>query len=160
MKYLGFPTIIGRSKKVVFSCLKDRIWKKLQRWKEKLLARPGKEVLIKAVAQAIPTFMLSNFRLLDGILDEINFMFARFWRGADNTRRKMHWVSWEKLFLPKFMGGMGFRDLGIFNQALLAKQGRRLLCGSGSLVHQVLKARYFRNVDFMEARRGYDPSYV
>lgn len=45
-KYLGIPTIIGRSKRMVFSALKDRIWKKLQGWKEKLLSRAGKEVLI------------------------------------------------------------------------------------------------------------------
>ena len=29
-KYLGLPTIIGRSKKVTFACIKERIWKKLQ----------------------------------------------------------------------------------------------------------------------------------
>ena len=28
-KYLGLPTIICRSKKVIFSCLKDRVWKRL-----------------------------------------------------------------------------------------------------------------------------------
>lgn len=28
-KYLGLPTIIGWSKKAVFACLKERIWKKL-----------------------------------------------------------------------------------------------------------------------------------
>ena len=27
-RYLGLPTIIGKSKKSVFSCLKERIWKK------------------------------------------------------------------------------------------------------------------------------------
>ncbi|XP_021717271.1 uncharacterized protein LOC110685117 [Chenopodium quinoa] len=60
-KYLGLPTIIGRSKKEIFASLKERIWKKLQGWKEKLLSRPGKEVLIKAVAQAILTYMMSIF---------------------------------------------------------------------------------------------------
>ena len=48
-KYLGLPTIIGKSKKAVFAALKERIWQKIQGWKEKLLSKPGKEVLIKAV---------------------------------------------------------------------------------------------------------------
>ncbi|XP_056695804.1 uncharacterized protein [Spinacia oleracea] len=62
-KYLGIPTIIGRSKKSVFAALKDRIWKKLQGWKEKLLSRAGKEVLIKSVIQAIPTYIMGIYKL-------------------------------------------------------------------------------------------------
>lgn len=64
------------------------------------------------------------------------------------------------LCLPKSLGGMGFRNLGTFNQALLAKQGWRLLCNPDSIVHQVLNARYFKNGGFISANRGYDPSYV
>ncbi|XP_021766307.1 uncharacterized protein LOC110730792 [Chenopodium quinoa] len=48
-KYLGTPTVIGRSKRMVFAALKDRIWKKLQGYNGKLLSRARKEVLIKAV---------------------------------------------------------------------------------------------------------------
>jgi len=55
-RYLGLPVHVGRSRSFVFAYLKDRIWKRIQGWKEKLLSRAGKEVLIKAVAQAIPTF--------------------------------------------------------------------------------------------------------
>ena len=103
---------------------------------------------------------MSLFAIPESILNEINSMCARFWWGARGTERKMHWLSWEKLCLPKTQGGMGFRDLRVFNQALLAKQGWRLLCDTGSLVHMVLSARYYPNDGFLEARRGYDPSYV
>lgn len=72
----------------------------------------------------------------------------------------MHWVSWEKLCLPKSLESLGFRDLKIFNQALLAKQGWRLLNATYSLAYQVLKARYFKNVDFIDANKGHDPSHV
>ena len=159
-KYLGLPTVIGRSKKMVFNVLKERVWKKLYGWKEKLLSRAGKEVLLKSVIQAIPTYMMSLFAIPTGILDEINSMCARFWWGARGTERKMHWVSWDKLCLPKSHGGMGFRDLKTFNQALLAKQGWRLVCEPGSLASQVLGAKYFARFSFLEARRGYDPSFV
>ncbi|KAK9287640.1 hypothetical protein L1049_016077 [Liquidambar formosana] len=49
-KYLGLPTLIGKSKKEVFGILRERVWKKLQGWKEKLLSKVGKEILIKVVA--------------------------------------------------------------------------------------------------------------
>ncbi|KAL2903406.1 hypothetical protein RDABS01_002116 [Bienertia sinuspersici] len=71
----------------------------------------------------------------------------------------MHWHSWDSLCLPKSMGGMGFRDLKCFNQALLATQGWRLLNNPSSLLYDVLKAKYFKHSDFLSAYRGYDPSY-
>ena len=89
-KYFGLPTIIGRSKKVVFACLKERIGKKLQGWKEKLLLKPGKEIMIKAVDQDIPTYMMSIFKIPDGLIDEIHALFARFWWGSNDTERKLH----------------------------------------------------------------------
>lgn len=48
--FLGLPTLIGRAKYQTSAYLKDRIWKKLQRWRGKILSKVGKEVLIKVVA--------------------------------------------------------------------------------------------------------------
>lgn len=159
-KYLGLPTIIGRSKKAVFAGLKERLWKKLNGWKEKLLSRPGKEVVIKAVEQAIPTYMMSVFRIPNGLVDDLHALVARFWWGSTDTARKMHWHTWETMCLPKSMGGLGFCDFRCFNQALLAKQAWRLHTVRDSLLYAVLKARFFKNDEFLEARRGHDPSYT
>ena len=59
--YLGLPTLIGRRKYETFAFLKERVWRKLQGWKGKLLFKAGKEVLIKAVAQSIPTSTIGFF---------------------------------------------------------------------------------------------------
>jgi hypothetical protein len=78
-KYLGLPMYMGRSKKRIFEYLKERVWKRLQGWKEKLLSKAGKEVLIEAVVQAIPSYAMSCFDLTRTPCDEIINMVGRFW---------------------------------------------------------------------------------
>ena len=79
--YLGLPTLVGRLKYHFFSCLKDRLWKKLQGWKGMLLFRAGKEVFIKAMAQSIPTYTMGVFQLPMKFCDDLDVLCARFWWG-------------------------------------------------------------------------------
>lgn len=58
-KYLGLPTLIGRSKSQVFQVVFDRVISRLKGWKEKSLTKAGREVLIKSVIQSIPTYIIS-----------------------------------------------------------------------------------------------------
>ena len=59
----------------------------------------------------------------------------------------MHWVSWERLCQRKKKGGMGYRDLHLFNLAMLARQGWRLIMEPSSLCALVLREKYFSNGD-------------
>jgi len=93
-KYLGLPVYMGRSRAKMFAYLKDRVWKRIQGWKEKLLSRAGKETLIKAVAQAIPSYAMSCFDLTKSLCDEISTMICRFWWAQQEKEKKLHWLSW------------------------------------------------------------------
>ena len=48
-QYLELPSLVGINKKVSFNYIKERVWKKIQGWKEKLLSQARQEVLIKVV---------------------------------------------------------------------------------------------------------------
>ena len=73
-KYLGLPVVVGRNRRASLNYIKDRVWNKLQRWKEKLLSQAGKEVLLKAVVQAIPTFAMGCFKLPVSLCREIEML--------------------------------------------------------------------------------------
>ena len=48
-KYLGLPTLVGKNKRASLMCIKERVWSKLQGWKEQLFSQASREVLLKAV---------------------------------------------------------------------------------------------------------------
>ncbi|PIN13394.1 hypothetical protein CDL12_13981 [Handroanthus impetiginosus] len=72
--------------------------------------------------------------------------------------RRLCDLSWHTLRKPKKAEGLSFQDLHSFNLAVLAKRGWRLLTRPESLVHKVLKACYFPNNVFWEAKLGFRPS--
>jgi hypothetical protein len=159
-KYLGMPSDVGRSKSGAFKYLKDRVWKKVLGWMEQLLSVGGKEILIKSVAQAVPTFSMSCFKLPRGLCDHINAMLRSFWWGSKGGKRSTCWVSWEKMTQPKYAGGLGFRDIELFNLALLARQAWRLVQEPASLSARVLKSVYYPESDILNAELGSHASQI
>ena len=120
--YLGLPPLIGKSKQNTFAHLKQRVANKLTGWKKKLLSNAGKEVLIKVVAQAVPSYTMSCFKLPNSLCGELTSMVRHFWWGQVKEEKKLAWMNWDKMCLSKEKGWMGFRDLKTFNLALLANR--------------------------------------
>ena len=114
---------MGKTKKQVFDIVQDRVWKKLKGWEKKCLSKVGKEVLIKSIAQSIPTFIMDCFLLPKSLWQHIEALINRFYWGSRDGERKIHWVRWYKLCEPKQDGGLGFRNFEAFNLSLQAKQG-------------------------------------
>ncbi|XP_022159001.1 uncharacterized protein LOC111025446 [Momordica charantia] len=103
---------------------------------------------------------MSCFRLPKKFINELHQVAARFWWRSGGEDKKIHWLGWNTLRKPKFCGGMGFRDLELFNKALLAKQSWRILNNPDSVLAKVLKGRYFRNCDLLQAEIRGSPSFI
>ncbi|GAU30882.1 hypothetical protein TSUD_15680 [Trifolium subterraneum] len=129
--YLGLPSMVGRSKKAIFSNIKDRIWKRINSWRGCAMSKAGKEVMIKSVLQAIPSYVMS-----------------------------IHWLTWDRFACPKAHGGLGFRNFEVFIKAMVAKQAWNIVQNPNSLVEKLIKARYFPHSSLFEASLGYNPSFA
>lgn len=127
----------------MFNYIIDRVKQRTSSWSAKYLSPAGKEILLKSVALAMPVFSMSCFKLPSEIVSEITSLISRFWWEKNHDKRGIPWVAWKRLQLSKRNGGLGFRDLETFNNALLAKQAWQLIQHPTSLFGRLLKAKYF-----------------
>uniref|UniRef100_A0A803P542 Reverse transcriptase domain-containing protein n=1 Tax=Cannabis sativa TaxID=3483 RepID=A0A803P542_CANSA len=159
-KYLGVPHCVGRVTNISFHYLIQNVSSKMNIWYDKFYSRAGKETLIKAIIQPILSFAMSYFKIPKSICQTIQRLVSKFWWGYTSNIRKIHWKKGSALSVSKFFRGLGFRTLTHHNQALLAKQAWRVWSNPDSLLHSILKARYFKNSDFLLGPNGYNSSFI
>lgn len=143
----------------MFAWVLGRICSKLESWKEKLLSKVGKEVLLKTVIQALPQYAMSIFKLPVFICKTIEQKIASFWWKTNEKKEDIHWKRWELLKTRKDRGDMGFRDLLSFNKAMLGKQTWRLAQQPDSLWARLFQGLYYLNTDIWHAVNGTRPSW-
>ncbi|XP_057443259.1 uncharacterized protein LOC130735191 [Lotus japonicus] len=143
--YLGIP-LGGNPKSLRFwDSIILKIKKRLSKWKQKLLTFGGRLCLIKSNLSSLPLYFFS-FKAPAGVLKESKKIVRRFLWGAKENENKLAWVSWSKICRPKEEGGLGVRDWGLFNKALLGKWRWRLLKDKDNLWSKVLHAKYKNTV--------------
>ncbi|CAA7041304.1 unnamed protein product [Microthlaspi erraticum] len=108
---------------------------------------------------AMPMYAMTCFKLPVKLCKDLTSAMMTYWWSTEENKSKIHWVGWEKLTLPKKAGGLGFRDIQVFNQALLAKQAWRLLHDPQSLFSRFFKSRYYADGDLLSASSGRGASY-
>lgn len=116
-----------------------------------------KEVLLKAVAMAMPVFIMSCFKFTKKSCENLTKAIADFWWNSLEHKRKIHWLSWTKLCLAKEQGGLGFKDIQSFNQALLTKQAWMILSSPESILLNCSKVGISINWTSYQQRMVQDP---
>ena len=91
--YLGLLAVVGKSWTKEFKNIIAQVEKRLQDWKLKFLSQVEKEILLKVVVQAIPTYSMSVFMLPKVLCGNINSLMQKFWWGRKDKDSGIHWMS-------------------------------------------------------------------
>lgn len=158
-KYLGLPTMLGRSKNATFKTIKDKIWKKkFKDGRKSFFQQRERKCLSKLwPSLSLPIYSMNCFLLSDSLCQDISQLLAKFLWGSNTNRNKIHWASWEKLSLCESLRRLGQRIKIIRPLSLLAKQSWRVLNFEDPLLHKIFKAPYFPNESFLDADIGHAP---
>ncbi|XP_021721232.1 uncharacterized protein LOC110688776 [Chenopodium quinoa] len=140
--YLGIPADFGTTKNEIFGFMVDRVKVRLNAWNSMFLSHAERLTLIKSVLSSLGTYVLSIFKFPVGILKKIISIIAKFWWLGRKNGKGVYWKSWKRLTTAKEDGGLGILDTRSFNQALLAKQGWRIIMDTDSLISKVFRAKY------------------
>lgn len=131
--------------------------KNQHRW-GKHLPKVGKEILIKSVVKAIPSYFMSvSFLLPSTLQDDLQKIMNSFWWGSNkNTDKDINWLSWDLLSIRKENEGMGFQHLYAFNLAMLWK----LVSYSNAIISKVFKAKYYPKGEFLGSSVEHNSNYT
>jgi len=92
-KYLGLSTGVGRSSTETFDFMATRIKNLVGTWSGREASCAGCEVLLKSVAQAVPTYSMSCFLLSKTTCKKMRSTIANYWWRSSADNRHIHWLE-------------------------------------------------------------------
>ena len=128
-------------------------------WSSKHLSRAGKMVMLRSVLATIPSHAMSCFKLPQTLCAQIQSLLTRFWWDSTQDKRKMSWISWKKMTKPKKLGGLGFKDIPTFNDALLAKLSWRIITKPSCLLARCLLGKHCKEEPFLSVQAAKSSSH-
>jgi hypothetical protein len=141
-RFLGIPVGANPRRKATWSSIIDNTRKRLSVWNGRNLSIGGRVTLINSVLSSLPLYFFSFFKAPVCVLKELVSIQRRFLWGGGLDTNKMCWVSWDRICQAKDRGGLGIKNLELFNSSLLCKWKWRCLVDSEAPWHALLKFRY------------------
>ena len=74
----------------IFAFLKDKLMHRVNGWTCRWLSKGGKQVLIKSILLALPTYVMSTFLLPLEICKNLASAIAQFWWSSNLPKRRIH----------------------------------------------------------------------
>ncbi|XP_062088887.1 uncharacterized protein LOC133795454 [Humulus lupulus] len=120
-KYLGMSISNKRISKAECECLVDKMVKRIRIWSSRNLSYAGRGVLINSILLSINTYWSQIVILPRSVIDRINQICRVFlWKSGDSEEGHGR-ISWAEISKSKQRGGLGFKDVGLWNKCALGK---------------------------------------
>ncbi|GKV26615.1 hypothetical protein SLEP1_g35880 [Rubroshorea leprosula] len=146
-KYLGILIGGNHRRLTMWQPLVESFKRKLASWKGRHLSFGGQITLINSVLSSLLVFWMSVYLIPKGILISIDKIHRNFLWGGEGEKKKINWVSWDKVCKQKENGGLGVRNLRKFNLALMGKWWGRLASSKEGLWREVMEGKYGKEGD-------------
>nr|GEV11062.1 RNA-directed DNA polymerase, eukaryota, reverse transcriptase zinc-binding domain protein [Tanacetum cinerariifolium] len=138
--YLGVKVGSNMSRITSWDDVISKVSSRLSKWKLKLLSIGGRFSLLKSVLTSIPLYHMSIFKVLIGVLNNLESIRRNFFYGVDGSDRKLAWIGWNMVLTSKKNGGLGVSSFFAHNHALLFKWVWRFLTDGSSLWTRFIKS--------------------
>ena len=126
INYLGLPLITSRLNKQICAPLLLRLSRRIQGWAVRTLRYSGRLQLIISMLQGIHNYWSMYLFLPNGVLNNIQSIFAKFLWGGSLENSCHYKVAWVDCCYKKDEGGLGVKDLFEWNKAAVLLQVWRL----------------------------------
>lgn len=147
-RYLGIPMASSKLNMADYSPLLDALSMKINSWPKQTLSYAGKLELIKSVLQGTQCFWLSAIPFPAGVISRIYALCRNFFWSSKHAA-----ISWKLICLPRESGGLGLRNLKLWNKALLCKLLWKIQSKKDSLWIKWIHHFYFNDIWSYTPRR-------
>jgi hypothetical protein len=141
-KFLGIPVGANPRRKATWSTILDSMKRRLSSWNGRHLSIGGRLTLINSVLSSLPLYFFSFYKSPKSVILELVRLQRNFLWGGGMEGNKMCWVSWDRICQPKEKGGLGIKNLELFNDSLLCKWKWRCLVDREAPWYHLLQFRY------------------
>lgn len=80
-----------------FAFVQERLQDRINGWTALFISKGGKEVMIKSVATALPTYVMLCFRLSKTVTTKLSSAVTHFWWSTNGQQKGLHWLVSELL---------------------------------------------------------------
>lgn len=146
--YLGAPIDFQGSRVQTFTHLLDKASSRITSWSDCSLSQPAKVIIINSILIGALMHYLAVFRVPQTITNKLDGLFATFfWK--DFHGKGIHWKKRSVIHRPKGAGGLGIRNVGVFNKALLMRKASRIQRNPHLLLSRVYNSSTRTSTDQM-----------